>query len=272
MEDKIKEQLLGFWSTPPLWKKDQFGMKQFHFPKKDKEFNGLDSVYSSHNILGKRMESFFKHLINFTPDYELIASNIQIHREKITIGEIDFLLKNPLQKKFYHVELVYKFYVYDPEIQNETERWIGPNRRDTLLQKIKRLKENQFPLLFRPETEEFLENHNLDPSEILQEVCFKAQLFLPKKLKKDTFSHINKECISGYWIKAGEFRGAPYENALFYSPKKPDWPVDPMHNKIWYSYSEIIEQVNVFLLKKRSPLIWMKTSEENYEKFFLVWW
>ena len=38
--------------------------------------------------------------------------------------------------KILHLELVYKFYLYDKNLgEKEIERWIGPNRSDSLLEK-----------------------------------------------------------------------------------------------------------------------------------------
>ncbi|MDT0678071.1 DUF1853 family protein [Autumnicola musiva] len=273
MGEYIQQQFKGFLSTPPLWKKDElFGIKQFKLPEGYLLPEALQNLYSPHSILGKRMESFFEHFINQTRDYDLLASNIQINREKLTIGEIDFLLKQLSNKKLLHVELVYKFYVYDPSFKEELQRWIGPNRKDSLLQKIEKLRKKQFPLLFKNETKDFLQSIPLDPNYVEQEACFRANLFLPKKWSRQSISLVNKECICGYWISNEDFQAEEYKHALFYSPKKQNWPLNPRYNNIWFSFSEIRTQINFFLKKKRAPLIWMKKNKEEYERFFVVWW
>ena len=271
MDKNAYQQVLGFLATPPLWKNELFGITQFNFPKDitAKEAAISDSPYS---ILGKRMESFFEALLKSSAEYEVLASNIQISDDKITIGELDFLLKSHSEKQQYHIELVYKFYVYDPDFNEEFERWIGPNRKDSLLQKVMKLKEKQFPLLYKSQTQEYLAVLQINPKDVKQEVCFKANLFLPKNYNYIDTGEINKECIAGYWIHSEEFCGEEYEDHLFFSPKKQQWPVDPQYAENWHSYDTIIKQVDSFIKRQRSPLLWMKKSESEFERFFVVWW
>lgn len=271
MDKNIYQQVSGFLATPPLWKNELFGITQFDFPNdvSAKDAAIEDSPYS---IMGKRMESFFEALLNNSEDWQVIDSNIQVAREKITIGEIDFLLKSLAQNQQYHIELVYKFYVYDPEFEEELERWIGPNRKDSLLQKIQKLKEKQFPLLFKPETQDYLSALQINPREFKQEVCFKANLFLPRHLMHIETGEVNNECVVGYWIHSDEFFGEEYEDYLFFSPKKQQWPVHPQYAENWHSYGVIKKQVDSFIERKRAPLLWMKKSESDFERFFVVWW
>ena len=35
--------------------------------------------------------------------------------------------------KYIHIEMQYKFYLYDESFENEIDRYIGPNRNDTLV-------------------------------------------------------------------------------------------------------------------------------------------
>ncbi|MDT0648996.1 DUF1853 family protein [Autumnicola edwardsiae] len=272
MDKNSYQQVLGFLATPPLWKHTLFGLSQFDFPKDILITDPAAIPDFPYSILGKRMESAFEALINISADYEVLASNIQIHTNKITVGELDFLLKSISRNQQYHVELVYKFYVYDPSIKKELERWIGPNRKDSLLQKVKKLKEKQFPLLYKHETIDYLSAFQVNPKKLKQEVCFKANLFLPKLLKQLETGEINPECIAGYWIHSENFCGEEYEKYWFYSPKKQQWPVHPQYAENWHSYEVIKKQVDYFIGCKRSPLLWMKKNESEFELFFVVWW
>ena len=52
-----------------------------------------------------------------------------------------------------HLEVSYKFYLYDENLGKlESEKWIGPNKRDSLVQKTAKLKSKQLPILFHKET------------------------------------------------------------------------------------------------------------------------
>lgn len=269
-------QLSGFLGTPPLWKdKNVCGIKQFD-PGFSFSTEGLDvsekiPSLEKNFVLGKRAERFFELGIDLSEEYRMLASNIQINRNKITLGELDFILENK-EKKIFHVELVYKFYLFDPSLPVEKERWIGPNRKDSLMRKIKRLKQNQFPLIFEPETREFLKTFQIIPEDILQEVCFKANLFLPRHYLPEQIEFINPDCICGYWITFAEFSSEEFSEFEFITPKKQDWPVDPKQGRNWKSHSEILSEIEMFFKQKRTPLVWVKKKRNIFEKIFVVWW
>ena len=223
-------------------------------------------------VLGKRAELFFAEAIRQSSDYDLIAQNLQLIHNKQTLGEFDFFLKEQATQQSLHVELVYKFYVYDPSFKQELDRWIGPNRKDSLLKKIKHVKSHQFPLLFREESQELLQQRGIELEKIQQQVCFLAHLFVPKSLFHQQFKLVNKHCISGYWLHEHEFTETEYGEFQFYSPKKPDWPIQPQHHQDWKSFPEILADVNHLLGHQKAALIWMKKDEHTFERFFVVWW
>ena len=276
LENNLINQFKGFLTTPPLWKEEFLGLKQIQLPSLD---FFKDSVVSfGHTslplpfVLGKRMEKFLELILKKSPNYKIVAQNVQVLRDKITLGEIDFLLEQINPPEVIHLETVYKFYIYDPSFKNEMERWIGPNRKDSLLLKIKKLKEHQLPLLYKSETSSILSDLKLDIENLHQEVCFKANLFLPQGNPTADFSYLNKECIAGIWIKMNSFSDQNYGQFKYYSPKKLDWPCDPKENKIWYSYGEILPDIKKFHEQQRSPLVWIRRNENTFERLFVVWW
>ncbi|MFC4025994.1 DUF1853 family protein [Zunongwangia endophytica] len=251
-----------------------YDLEAFELPKRT--FQRKDSVKLKNEIekifvLGKRVERFFEFQISNSAKFEVLLSNIQIIEDKKTLGELDFILKEKNTNQHIHVELVYKFYVYDPSFKNELSRWIGPNRKDSLLEKIDKLKSKQLPLLYKKKTQDILSGKNIATKNIVQKVCYKASLFVPKKLLGSTFTKINNDCIKGYYITFNEFASNEYETNYFYSPQKQFWPVDPIKNETWFSYQEILSQIIKFIENKKAPLVWMKTNK-GIEQFFVVWW
>ena len=273
MENKVLFQFAGFLNTRQIWKENKFPYQPYLLKPVPNAKLPKTLEFSPSMVLGKRMELFFQYYVTHFSHEEVLAHNEQVIFEKKTLGELDFILKNSISGEISHVELVYKFYLYVPEIQGDQACWIGPNQRDSFPEKLTRLQNNQFPLLYRKETLPLLNRLKIDPSEVTQKLCFKANLFLPKNWnEKINFSEINPDAVSGFWIKASEFTKEDYGNALFYSPKKPDWPVDPRENQTWFTYDEINLQITRFLEKDQSPLVWMKTSEHLLQRFFIVWW
>ncbi len=225
-------------------------------------------------VLGKRVEVFFDSYIKNSDRYSIIAKNIQVFNEKITIGEIDFIIKDLKKDQVLHVELVYKFYLYDPVIEGELNRWIGPNRNDTLLKKAEKLEKKQFPLLYTDQAKKVLKNLKLDPNIMHQNLGFMANLFLPVSMKNKLFSYLNNDCIVGFWLHKESFTQEDYGLHTYNIPTKKDWIVDPKfcNSADWKSFTDIESHILKLLSEKKSPLVWLKTNEDRFQRFFIVWW
>lgn len=219
--------------------------------------------------LGKLVELFVFNQLNCSNDIELIAENIQIQDDKITLGELDCLFL--LNQKPIHMEIVYKFYLYDASVSNsETKCWIGPNRKDSLFEKLTNLNEKQFPILYHEKTLSLLDNLQLNRDEIQQELYFKAQLFLHLNEKKERFEYINEECIEGFYIYKNEL--ILFENCKFFLPTKHNWLVKPHTNVSWLNFTEFNKELMIYMDRKHSPMCWLKKPNGELVKFFVVWW
>lgn len=267
-------QYHAFVNAYPLWQHEGFfEFLQFKLPlvsvHPDLTFDGLEELF----VFGKRAERFFAHAIHQSGTYELVMENVQVIQDKATLGELDFILAEKGTGQHIHVELVCKFYLYDPEMSgDELVRWIGPNRNDTLIKKLNKLREKQFPLLHHPATKASLESKGLAAEQCIQQVCFKAELFVPYHLRGKQLPLINNECIKGYWIRKNEFHRTEFEQNQFFAPEKPAWMLSPKHANTWWSYSVLLDQIEPLLERQKAPLIWMKMDNGEFEKFFLVWW
>ncbi|PZD79147.1 DUF1853 family protein [Mesonia sp. K7] len=221
-------------------------------------------------ILGKQAETYLEAAFKQSKHYEVIAKNLQVIEDKITIGEIDFILKNQ-QNELIHLELVYKFYLYDDTNKNELYRWIGPNRKDALHKKLAKLKEKQLPLLQHPTTLKRVEALGITQPIKKQQVCYLAHLFLPSNFRKtESLNFIHPKAISGYYLLRKEIKALD-KNALYFIPDKKDWMIDPSFNKNWKSFEKIVPEIEYWLAQKRSPMIWVK-SKPRFERIFVVWW
>mgnify|MGYP000011715423 CR=1 FL=1 len=162
----------------------------------------LSKVEIANNLrLGNRLELFFEFLINQANRNKIIAKNIQIVDNKITIGELDFIIEDLHSKTIKHIEIATKFYLYDENLKE----WIGPNRNDSLLAKCKKLKEKQFPLLCHPRTKEILHDRRLDFGKVEQSIHFKALLFVPLGLDVKTLATDIESNVQGLYITKSQF-------------------------------------------------------------------
>ncbi len=265
------KQVQGFYGTPSLWNGHQFGIQQFVFPEVD--FTSFSPEEIPQNIrLGHQMEHAFEQLITHESTYEILLKNQAIRSDKITIGEIDFILKHTKTKEIQHVELTYKFYIVDSSISEPIHRLMGPNRRDMFFTKLDKIKNEQFSLIHAAETQNILKSHDINPEAVQHQCCFKAQLFRPFNELKVHIRPLNPDCVAGYWMPFHEFEKSSLKDCSFYIPFKKEWPITPHEEVEWLSYLETLMEVNIRMIKKNAPMLWVKKPSGTFEKLFVVWW
>ena len=215
------------------------------------------------------VERFVSNELKQSNTVEILIENIQIQDNKITLGELDCLLLK--DKKPIHLEIIYKFYLYNSsEGSREIEHWIGPNKKDSLHQKLTKLTQKQLPLLYNPKTKPLLNSLNLSAEEITQQVYFKAQLFVPLKDYGKSFLLINNNCITGFYIPYSEI--SLFEDCKFHIPTKHNWLVTPHKDIDWLTFNNFKTAVFEFINDERAPLCWLKKPNGELFKFFVVWW
>lgn len=251
MKLDLNHQFQGFLKTPLLWQSNAiYGLNMFNYKAENNQ--ALNLVISNNLRLGKLVERFVSFELTQMSAVDIIAENIQIQNEGITVGEIDCLLfQNGIP---IHLEIVYKFYLYDAsEGDTELDHWIGPNRRDSLVKKLNKLTEKQLPLLYNKHTQPHLNHYNLSVETIQQQLYFKAQLFVPlTDFKTKVFPEVNNDCIVGFYIYKDQLQ--QFKNCKFYIPTKHNWLVQPTTHTDWLTFEKFQEQLQLFLSQKSSPL------------------
>ncbi|MDT7830604.1 DUF1853 family protein [Pricia sp. S334] len=268
---KLEKQIEGFLATPPLWIKEQFGIRQFEFPKIDLSYFSPKPI-PKRIRLGHQMEHVFNQLIKSSADFKILLHNLAIKSNNRTIGEIDFILRETETGKLLHIELTYKFYIIDTAISEPVHQLMGPNRRDMFFTKIEKIKQRQFPLLHTAEGREALRQKGIDLGKTEHQCCFKSQLFVPYGNGEVHIRPLNKACISGYWIGFDDFGSERFKDYSFYIPYKSEWVVPPHNNVTWQSHYAVLMDINLRMLKENAPMVWMRKSDTKIEKLFVVWW
>lgn len=262
----IQRRYEGFLDTPQLWENKLYGLQSFtldtiKFP--------IDTDFNERLRLGKYVEQFFAFQIKKLGHTEVLAENIQIQKDKITLGELDFLIRK--DHKPIHIEVVYKFYLYDKRIGNsEIDHLIGPNRKDSLIQKLTKLKNKQLPLLFKDECSEFIHSLDFKVDDFQQQTCFKGQIFVPFHTNTIQFNQINKDTIAGRYLSFDEINRLL--NGKFYIPAKKDWLIKPHESVDWLPFEHAKERLSEFIQRSYSPLCWVKFPKGQIEKVFVTWW
>lgn len=263
----IQLQYQGYLNTPLLWGDHSLlGLEQLQLSKQLTTHFHEDIAASM--VLGKRVERFVHAELMQLENIQILLENAQVQSQKITIGEIDCILKQddvPI-----HLEIVYKFYLYDKSIgDTEIDHWIGPNRKDTLVKKLHKLKDKQLPLLHNSHTKTVLNKMDIDPERTLQKVLFKAQLFTPFQDHVE-FNLLNEACLNGFYIHLAEIQ--QFSSCKFYIPFKVDWLVEVQSNVEWLSFDQFSQKITSLILDKKASLCWIKFPNGIMQKFFVVWW
>lgn len=257
----------GFCETSSLWKNGALmNIKSFEL-----EGNYALEFHRKLNKkrrLGQLAEQFVFNQIETCNTTELLAENLQIQQNKHTLGELDALIlshETPI-----HLEIIYKFYVYDARVgDSEIAHWIGPNRKDSLIEKLSKLKKKQLPLLYSNDCKTTLESLNLNKHNFEQRVLFKAQLFVPYQ-QEIHFEQLNQDCVCGFYIHTKQLEH--FKACEFYIPNKLDWFLEPQTDVDWLNYADFILDSHTFLEQQQSPLFWIKAEKGTVSKGFLVWW
>ncbi|GLR15600.1 DUF1853 family protein [Portibacter lacus] len=265
----IKEQCIGFLNTPPLWEDNLFDIEQFDFPDLDME--SFQPAVIPRNIrLGHQIEYVFMQLVTHSPNFDVMLHNLPICDEIRTVGEIDFILKDRKRNQLIHVELTYKFYIVDPAVAEPLHRLIGPNRRDKFVTKLEKIKKIQFPLLHTEAGAQALLERNIDHLDLVHQCCFKGQLFMPYLNSEIKIGGLNHDCVVGFWLRFAEFNDPEFADAEYYIPTKSEWVIEPSNQVPYQCHLEILKEVNARLLEGKAPLIWSKSKNNVFKKFFVV--
>ena len=280
------DRFKAFYQTSSFWSGklagiQQFSLSNFNFKHLSEAEESLElPAIPIDTVLGKRAEYFFKFCVEQSSNYQLLAANEQIFSGKNTIGELDFILQHLDSGKNIHVELVYKFYIYEPHThkasrflshnQNkELSFYVGPNRRDYFIKKFEHLAAHQLPLLYRPETQERLDQLGINALGMEQQVCFLAHVFIPRQAWQQDFPFLNKKCIVGYYMDESAFAKA-YTDNLYFLPEKKEWKMRPQRLERAYTHRKILEHSRSSLQRGFAPMVWMLLQDGSFERFFIV--
>jgi len=256
----------GYASTPLLWSTILDELQQFSIST---IYDQLPQSPKGHIRLGKLVEQFVLHEFKNDLAVTLIASNYQVQDGTLTIGELDGLFVKDEQPV--HLEIVYKFYLYDDSVGSSfLEHWIGPNRRDSLVKKLNKLKHKQLPLLYHPITQQWLKSLGYQAEDFMQYVCFKAQLFLPYGSDLQDISPLNPDCIQGFYLRPEQL--IDFKDCKFCIPLKLDWLMDIPIQIDWMTYEHFSARITEFMSEKSAPLCWIKRPNGETTKCFVIWW
>lgn len=258
----------GFLQSNLLWSNTEFGLEQFVIEYGKLDFSRLWPVPDKLR-LGHQVEHIYLQLLKASNKYKVFARSIQLIEHKRTLGELDYIIKLLDSDEIIHVELTFKFYLLDPNMDGVVQGLVGPNRGDAFSYKLDKTKNKQFPLLYTDAAKKRLK---IDVDQITQKVAFYGEIFTPYKLAIHDLGVLNIDCIKGVYLPLDQFRKEEFESYTFHFPTKSQWIHIPHINVKWMDFKSAVELIKERHAIYRSPMIWLRKSESEFMKMFVTYW
>jgi len=175
--------------------------------------------------LGIYYELLTRCILSHAPNYQLLAYNWPIYANQRTLGALDFLYLN--QQQLIHRETAVKFYLGVPNASpanpnySTWDQWWGPNQRDRLDLKVKRLLTHQLPIAQHAQAQHQLQAQSWSITQ--QEIDLKGYLFYPLHTQLAPPQHSHPEHLRGYWL--------PWDAVEQIIPYAPYWKI--LHRLEW---------------------------------------
>lgn len=182
--------------------------------------------------LGKYFENLIAYWLDASPNFDLLARNVQIRDAKITYGELDLIVHDRQTARTSHWEVAAKFYL-ELGPAAELRSWVGPNRRDDLGRKSQHLLDNQARRSEHPVARTLLADRSIDVQDAF--VFLKGHLFHTTEHKQsgtqpaaaDSLVQIHPEHERSWWCTRSEFERTHATSDLsWFELIKPNWLVN----------------------------------------------
>jgi len=172
-------------------------------------------------LLGGYFECLWQFFFQFNPQWQLLAHNIQVIKNKQTLGELDIIASH--QNTVTHLELAVKFYLQHPDYDgHQCQHWLGPQCRDRLDIKLGKLQNKQLPFLAHPATQETLKSRQL-PAPTQQSLVLKGYLFHQWKMPFKRPPAVNTQCLMGQWLHQSGVKRLVTGHDSWLIIEKPQW-------------------------------------------------
>jgi len=179
----------------------------------------------------KRLGKYFENLLHFAflnlSSIRETHFSIQVKQDKsTTIGEFDFLIQSDDNSRWTHLEVAVKFYLVSEEAigSHQIKTWfIGPNRKDRLDLKLKKLYEHQLKLGSHTCGQKKLSS--LGIHSLKKELVVKGYLFYNFKMNQSlqTPDYINEYALKGWWSELHDFPFDSLQDKFFVALNKNEW-------------------------------------------------
>ena len=221
----------------------------------------------------KRLGRYFENLLHFYfifhPNIEVLEFGKQIFDGKITIGEMDFILKNKSTKEIVHLETAVKYFA-KKKGESDFEYFICPNGTRNFGDKLEKTFSKQLRITERDETKSFLKKSGYWP---LKSYHFIKGILFYHPTEINNFSHekLNPKHQKSWWIYSNEIKTL-CDISKYKVVHKLKWLSDEIEDNekelmskkelidLLASHFEIISQGQLIVEFEKSDLLWTEKS------------
>ncbi|MDX1552425.1 MAG: DUF1853 family protein [Marinobacter sp.] len=172
--------------------------------------------------LGQYFERLYQCLLEDLLGWEILLKNQPVRHNGITLGELDFVVRNPADNALEHHEIAVKFYLGHQSADQETPLWYGPNSRDRLDIKTRRLIGHQSRMTQRPETRNLLASLGIE-APVRPRVFMPGYLFYPLAETLPPPPEIPPEHLRGHWLYIDDLNRMTEDAERWVPLNKPHW-------------------------------------------------
>ncbi|MDO9317906.1 MAG: DUF1853 family protein [Gammaproteobacteria bacterium] len=179
--------------------------------------------------LGLYFEELYECLLTNLLGYEVLARNLQIRGAERTLGELDFVVRNPRTHEVEHHEVAVKFYLGVYRQEPGATFWHGPNAIDRLDLKTRSLLEQQSQRTLLTETAAALQALGISQP-VATRIFMPGYLFYPFPDPLDQESSVRQLCVPpqvpanherGHWLYLEQARRR--DTRAWVHLQKPHW-------------------------------------------------
>lgn len=219
--------------------------------------------------LGLYFERLYECLMRDLLGWEILLKNQPVRSNGITLGELDFVIRNPENHAIEHHEIAVKFYLGHCKPGQDTALWYGPNSRDRLDIKSQRLTSHQSQMTVRPEARSLLEPLGIE-APVRPRVFMPGYLFYPLGKTLQPPANVPPGHLRGDWLYIDQLDEMTDHTEWWIPLIKPHW-LGPWRQRHAPDYKDTREALDVvrsagiprlFAVLERSDVdgFWQETS------------
>ncbi len=222
---------------------------------------GVDLRLNYGQKLGHLYEDVLEYLLTESAEVELIQKGVQVFNgDRVTLGELDYVLRDKESGVFIHLELAVKFYLIRCHGKDGVVEYPGPDPRDNWINKLERLRRHQLRMSHTPEGRELL-LEKFGASEVVAQQLIYGKIFDHyDESRRPCPPFMNSDSERGTWRYLSEWCSACDSGRVTIIPKYL-WPVDV--RALVVTLPEISREDFVQEASERCVMIWDEGGQNS---------